>query len=68
MTVSENIKCTVTNWDYIYGLCRDLSASVVESGYEPDAIVALARGGWFAGRVEAGLLAAWSATFLVFLT
>jgi uncharacterized protein len=56
MTIPEKIKCTVTNWDYIYGLCRDLSTSVVESGYEPDAIVALARGGWFAGRMVCDLL------------
>lgn len=51
MTDPEKIKCTVTNWNYIYDLCRDLSASVVESGYEPDVVVALARGGWFAGRI-----------------
>jgi hypoxanthine phosphoribosyltransferase len=51
MAIPEKIKCTVTNWDYIYNLCRDLSLTVVASGYEPDVIVALARGGWFAGRM-----------------
>jgi hypoxanthine phosphoribosyltransferase len=56
MTGPEKIKCTVTNWNYIYDLCRDLSASVVESGYEPDVIVALARGGWFAGRIVCDFL------------
>src|SRR6056297_2655760 len=46
----EEFNCTITNWDYIYGLCRDVSDEVKQSEFEPDVIVALARGGWFAGR------------------
>ncbi|WP_318566715.1 phosphoribosyltransferase [Salinigranum marinum] len=46
----EEFRCTITNWDYIYGLCRDVSEEVKASSFEPDVIVALARGGWFAGR------------------
>ncbi|MFC7204428.1 phosphoribosyltransferase [Haloferax namakaokahaiae] len=46
----DEFKCTITNWEYIYGLCRDVSNDVKESEFEPDVIVALARGGWFAGR------------------
>ena len=56
MAVPKKIKCTVTNWNYIYNLCRDLSSNVAESGYEPDVIVALARGGWFAGRMVCDFL------------
>lgn len=56
MAIPEKIKCTVTNWNYIYDLCRDLSSIVIESGYEPDIIVALARGGWFAGRMVCDFL------------
>lgn len=41
----------LTNWDYIYSLCRNVSTEIKRSGYEPDVIIALARGGWFAGRV-----------------
>ena len=51
MALPENFKCVVTNWDYIYQLCRNISKDVRSSGYKPDVIVALARGGWFAGRV-----------------
>lgn len=47
----ENFKCVITNWDYIYRLCRNISMDIRSSGYKPDVIVALARGGWFAGRV-----------------
>ena len=46
----EEFSCTVTNWEYIYGLCRSVSEQVKEDQFEPDVIVALARGGWFAGR------------------
>ncbi|MFC6904780.1 phosphoribosyltransferase [Halalkalicoccus tibetensis] len=46
----EEFNCTVTNWEYIYGLCRTVSTEVKRSEFEPDVIVALARGGWFAGR------------------
>lgn len=51
MSLPENFKCVITNWDYIYRLCRKISKEVRSSGYKPDVIVALARGGWFAGRV-----------------
>ncbi|WP_231184660.1 phosphoribosyltransferase [Haladaptatus sp. DYF46] len=48
--IPDDFKCTITNWDYIYSLCRDVSEQVKASDFEPDVIVALARGGWFAGR------------------
>ncbi|WP_435335387.1 phosphoribosyltransferase [Haloarchaeobius sp. TZWWS8] len=46
----DDFNCTITNWEYIYGLCRDVSNDVKADEFEPDVIVALARGGWFAGR------------------
>ncbi|MFU8866799.1 phosphoribosyltransferase [Natronococcus sp.] len=46
----DDFDCTITNWDYIYSLCRDVSEEVRRDDFEPDVIVALARGGWFAGR------------------
>ncbi|MEE6211289.1 phosphoribosyltransferase [Salarchaeum sp. III] len=46
----DDFKCTITNWEYIYGLCRDVSDQVKRDEFEPDVVVALARGGWFAGR------------------
>ena len=47
----DEFKCTITNWDYIYDLCREISDDVKAADFEPDVTVALARGGWFAGRV-----------------
>ena len=46
----EEFNCTVTNWEYIYGLCRDVADEIKAAAFEPDVVVALARGGWFAGR------------------
>jgi hypothetical protein len=46
----DDFDCVVTNWEYIYGLCRDVSDDVKRSAFDPDVVVALARGGWFAGR------------------
>ena len=47
----EEFPCTITNWEYIYGLCRDVSDDVKAADFEPDVVVALARGGWFGGRI-----------------
>ena len=46
----DDFDCTITNWEYIYGLCRDVADGVKAVDFEPDVVVALARGGWFAGR------------------
>ena len=46
----EEFDCTVTDWEYIYGLCRDVADEVRAADFEPDVVVALARGGWFGGR------------------
>ncbi|MFB6096830.1 MAG: phosphoribosyltransferase [Haloferacaceae archaeon] len=52
----EEFNCTITNWEYIYGLCRAVSDQVKASEFEPDVVVALARGGWFAGRCTCDFL------------
>ncbi len=46
----DEFNCTVTNWEYIYGLCREVADEIKDAEFEPDVVVALARGGWFAGR------------------
>ncbi len=52
----DEFDCTITNWEYIYGLCREVSNQVKADNFEPDVVVALARGGWFAGRVTCDFL------------
>ncbi|CAJ51389.1 phosphoribosyltransferase [Haloquadratum walsbyi] len=46
----DQFNCTITNWEYIYDLCRDVSNQIRADSFDPDVVVALARGGWFAGR------------------
>jgi hypothetical protein len=46
----EEFPCTITNWEYIYGLCREVADDVKAAEFDPDVVVALARGGWFGGR------------------
>lgn len=46
----ENFDCTITDWEYVYSLCRTVSEEVRAADFRPDIIVALARGGWFGGR------------------
>ncbi|MFO7927140.1 MAG: phosphoribosyltransferase [Halobacteriota archaeon] len=46
----DEFNCTVTNWEYIYGLCREVADDIKTVEFDPDVVVALARGGWFAGR------------------
>ncbi|MFC7020071.1 MULTISPECIES: phosphoribosyltransferase [Haloarcula] len=46
----DEFPCTITNWEYIYGLCRDVADDVRAAEFDPDVVVALARGGWFGGR------------------
>ncbi|MFC7210947.1 phosphoribosyltransferase [Natronoarchaeum sp. GCM10025321] len=46
----DEFNCTITDWEYIYSLCREVSEDIKAAEFEPDVVVALARGGWFAGR------------------
>jgi len=46
----DQFPCTITTWEYIYGLCRRVSDQVRADSFSPEVVVALARGGWFAGR------------------
>jgi hypoxanthine phosphoribosyltransferase len=46
----NDFTCTITNWEYIYGRCRAVADEIKRTEFEPDVVVALARGGWFAGR------------------
>ncbi len=39
------------DWELFYSLSREVAIKIVESGYEPDFVVGLARGGWVLSRV-----------------
>ncbi|MET1124614.1 MAG: phosphoribosyltransferase [Archaeoglobaceae archaeon] len=45
------MRYVAVNFDYVDRLTRKIAFEVIEDGYEPDCIVALAKGGWFVGRI-----------------
>lgn len=50
------IPCEVVTWNRFYALARKLAQRVRASGYRPDVIVAIARGGLIPARVLSDLL------------
>jgi len=45
--------CELITWNRSYALCRRLAEQIRESGFRPDIIVAIGRGGWVPGRILA---------------
>ena len=44
------------SWDEVYDLCIRLAGKIRDSGFSPDVIVGIARGGWIPARVLSDLL------------
>ena len=49
--MSDKFECEVMDWDGFQSLAEETARKIVESGYEPDFMVGLARGGWVLSRV-----------------
>ncbi|WP_455279091.1 phosphoribosyltransferase [[Eubacterium] cellulosolvens] len=47
----SEFKCEVMDWEKFYQLSRIVAKKIRESGYKPDVIIGLARGGWIFSRV-----------------
>ena len=55
---SENsLKLIIPSWDQIYNLLLELAKMIQKSGFEPDIIVGVCRGGWIPARILSDLLA-----------
>ncbi len=48
--------CEVISWTSVHDLARRLARKVFDSGYRPEVIVAIARGGWIPGRILSDFL------------
>ncbi|MFW9767457.1 MAG: phosphoribosyltransferase [Candidatus Thorarchaeota archaeon] len=46
----------ILNWSDVYNLTLQLSERIVESGFKPDIIVGIARGGWIPARILSDVL------------
>ncbi len=49
-------KCVQYSWKEVYELCKELADKIKNSGFKPDVIVAIARGGWIPARIMADFL------------
>ncbi|MEM2250760.1 MAG: phosphoribosyltransferase [Candidatus Hadarchaeales archaeon] len=49
-------KHEVPSWDEIYKLCLEVAEKIKRSGFKPDILVAISRGGWIPGRILSDLL------------
>lgn len=48
---SDKFECELMDWELFYSLSKEVARKIIESGYEPDFVVGLARGGWVLARV-----------------
>ena len=49
--MTNKMRCELVSWDYFYALSLDLAFKISDSGYKPDVLIAIARGGVIPGRV-----------------
>lgn len=47
----ENVKCRIVTWNDIDGWVKELSRKVRNSGFAPDVVIGLTRGGWIPARL-----------------
>ena len=52
----QNPKYIAPSWDDVYGMLVDLASEIRLSGYNPEVIVGVSRGGWPPARVMSDLL------------
>ena len=53
---ADCFECEVMDWNLFYNLARQVANKINGSGYKPDLIVGLARGGWVLARVLCDLI------------
>ena len=53
---ADCFECEVMDWNLFYNLARQVAKKINGSGYKPDLIVGLARGGWVFARILCDLI------------
>ena len=54
--IPDSFPCVLLTWDEFYGLARTLSRKIKSSGWRPDLVVAIGRGGYAPARVVCDFL------------
>jgi hypoxanthine phosphoribosyltransferase len=55
-SLEDSQKFEVPSWNQIYGALLKLAEAIRKSGFEPDVIVGVSRGGWIPARIISDLL------------
>ena len=55
-SIGNNLEFEIPSWNQIYSLLLKLADAVQKSGFEPDVIVGVSRGGWIPARIMSDLL------------
>ena len=55
-SLGNNLEFKIPSWNQIYRLLLKLAEAVRKSGFEPDVIVGVSRGGWIPARIMSDLL------------
>jgi len=55
-SLGNNLEFEIPSWNQIYRLLLKLAEAVRKSGFEPDVIVGVSRGGWIPARIMSDLL------------
>jgi len=55
-SIKKPEKYEAPSWGRIYEFCTQVANQIKRSGYKPDLLVAISRGGWIPGRVLSDLL------------
>ena len=53
---ADSFECEVMDWSLFYDLSKEVAKKINTSGYKPDLIIGLARGGWVLARVLCDLV------------
>jgi len=54
--MASELEFEIPSWDQIYKLLLNLSSTIRKTGFKPDIIVGVSRGGWLPARVMSDLL------------
>jgi len=54
--MEQSVKCYILSWDEAHGLARTLAHKIIESGFEPDVVIGIARGGLVPARMVCDFL------------
>ena len=54
--LGNNLEFEIPSWDQIYSFLLNLAGTIRKSGFEPEIIVGVSRGGWLPARIMSDLL------------